>query len=56
MKIIFIVVMAFLTSWCSHIGETSKEEPLAKVGNQYLYPSELRGLIRNSINKEDSVV
>jgi hypothetical protein len=56
MRIFFLIALTFFTGWCSRIGETSKEEPLAKVGKQYLYPSELKGLFRNNITKEDSVV
>ena len=56
MKIYILIILTFFTGWCSRIGETSKEEPLAKVGNQYLYPADLRGLIRNNLTKEDSVI
>jgi len=48
--------MAFFSNWCSRIQETNKEKPLARVGNQYLYSSEFRGLIKPGLSKNDSMI
>jgi hypothetical protein len=56
MKYLLLVTLAIFTGWCSGFNETNKEKPLAKVGNQYLYSSELRGLIKPGFSKNDSLV
>jgi hypothetical protein len=34
----------------------NKEKPLAQVGEKYLYPSEIKGLIKPGLSKEDSTI
>lgn len=55
MKYIFVLSILFLTNWCSKINKNSNEEPLARVGENYLYPTELSGLIKPGISKDDSL-
>jgi hypothetical protein len=54
MKYILIVSILFLTGWCSKIKDKT-DEPLAKVGENYLYKSDLRNLIKPGISKSDSI-
>jgi hypothetical protein len=55
-KYLLLVSLAFFSTWCSRFQETSKEKPLAKVGTQYLYSSEFRGLIKPGLSKNDSLI
>ncbi len=56
MKYLLFISLAFFSRWCSGFHENDKEKPLAKVGNQYLYSSELRGLIKPGFSKSDSMI
>ena len=45
-----------MVSWCS-LFKTSKKEPqLASVGNEYLYLSDIKGLIKPGLSKTDSLI
>lgn len=50
-----MLLVAMLTGSCSRWSNSGEEEPLAKVGNVYLYPADLKGLIKPGISKEDSI-
>ena len=56
MKYLLFVSLAFFSGWCSTFHETDKVKTLAKVGDQYLYSSEIRGLIKPGFSKNDSLV
>jgi hypothetical protein len=56
MKYLLFVSLAFFSGWCSTFHETDKEKPLARVGDQYLYTSEVRSLIKPGFSKNDSLV
>ena len=56
MKYLLFVSLAFFSGWCSTFHETDKVKPLAKVGDQYLYSSEIRGLIKPGFSINDSLV
>jgi hypothetical protein len=46
----------FFSGWCSRMGKGQKEEPLAKVNDQYLYASDIKGLIKTGVAREDSTI
>lgn len=56
MKYLLIISLAFFTGWCKNLNRGSNEKPLAQVGNSYLYSSDLNGLIKQGITKEDSSI
>lgn len=56
MKYILLVTILFLSDWCSNIKKSNKEEPLAQVGKQLIYPYEINGLIKHGLSKEDSTM
>jgi hypothetical protein len=56
MKIFVVILFALFTGWCTDINKPPKEEPLAKVGDTYLYPSEIRSLLKLGLSKNDSMV
>ena len=56
MKILLFALLTFMVSWCS-LFKTSKKEPqLASVGNEYLYLSDIKGLIKPGLSKTDSLI
>lgn len=55
MKFIVVLSILFLTNWCSNLNKNGNEEPLARVGDNFLYPTELKGLIKAGISKDDSI-
>ena len=52
LNIFYILPLIILS--CSN-GKTSDEKPLARVYDEYLYPSELKEILYNATSKEDSV-
>ncbi len=56
MKFILILTLIFFTDLCSRIQDSPKDTPLAKVGDQFLYSHEIKGLIRAGLAKDDSTV
>lgn len=58
MKSIFsiIVLFLFLVQGCSLFTEKELEEPVARVFENYLYPSDLGKVIPSGTNKEDSML
>lgn len=39
---------------CANYDNSSREDPLAKVGDKYLYPSDLPGILTTGLSREDS--
>jgi len=56
MKIILFALLTFITSWCSFFKPNKKEPQLASVGNEILYISDIKGLIKPGLNKTDSLI
>jgi len=56
MKYLLLIIILFISDWCSFFQKSDKEEPLAKVGKQFIYPYEIKGLIKPGLSKEDSAV
>jgi len=58
MKSIFsiIVLFLFLVQGCSLFTEKEAEEPVARVFENYLYPSDLAKAIPSGTNKQDSAL
>jgi hypothetical protein len=55
MKYLLFIVMATFLSGCNKSTEKKKEKPLARVFNNYLYSSDLSGVIPAGISAGDSV-
>jgi len=41
---------------CTNFHQTKEDKPLAKVGNRYLYASEIKGFIKPGFSKNDSLI
>jgi hypothetical protein len=54
-KYIVVLSILFLSGWCSKIKDGNNSSPLARVGESYLYKSDLEGLIKPGLSKDDSV-
>lgn len=54
MKHIFIVLFTLSFLSCSNYDSNSREEPLAKVSDRYLYPSDLPEALTHGLSPEDS--
>ncbi|MFW6020130.1 MAG: hypothetical protein ACOCPM_06065 [Bacteroidales bacterium] len=55
-KNIYIILMIVLvTSGCQYFEKSPEGEPLARVGDAYLYKNDLRGLNTNSDSPQDSI-
>jgi len=54
MKYILIASILFFSGWCTKKKDKS-DDPLAKVGETYLYKSHLRNLVKAGLAKEDSL-
>lgn len=52
-KVVILVFLAFFSNWCSRFS-TNDEKPLAQVGNAYLYPSEVKELVKPGLTQKDS--
>lgn len=53
-SLVALLILTFVS--CDSIWkETSDEEPLARVGERYLYKSDIEPLLGNGISKEDSI-
>ena len=48
----YLLFIFIFTLSCSRLKEP---EPIAKVGNAYLYNSDIKGLIKSGLSKEDSL-
>ena len=54
-SLIIIVTILFLIQSCGFFGSEKKEKPLAKVYDEYLYPSDLKDIFPNKMSKVDSI-
>jgi hypothetical protein len=54
MKYILIASILFFSGWCSK-SKNKSDEPLAKVGETFLYKSDLQNLVKPGLSKEDSL-
>ncbi|MCF8218178.1 MAG: hypothetical protein K9I29_08140 [Bacteroidales bacterium] len=55
-KLIYIIlIFTILLSGCQYFNRPQEEEPLARVGEKYLYKKDLKGLISNSADPQDSI-
>jgi hypothetical protein len=55
MKLLILILLIFISGFCSRLSDSGKEKPLAQVGKEYLYPSDLNGLIKQKLTKDDSI-
>lgn len=57
-KAIYIVVVSVLFTSCQFLQKTfsSKEKPVARVFSEYLYPSDLEGIVPKGTSSADSVL
>lgn len=57
MRIVLLVSVLILFSACEKIQKllSGKEQPIARVFDQYLYPSDLAGVVPEGTSKEDSI-
>lgn len=57
-KIIYIVLVSVLLTSCQFLQKTfsSKEKPVARVFSEYLYPSDLEGIVPKGTSSADSVL
>ena len=56
MKILLFALLTFMASWCSFFKPGKKEPQLASVGNEYLFLSDIKGLIKPGLSKTDSLI
>ncbi len=51
-----LIIILFVTgiSSCANYDTNGREEPLAKVGDKYLYPSDLPAVLTSGLSEEDS--
>jgi hypothetical protein len=54
MKFSLVIVAALCLCSCTTPAEQTAEKPLARVYNNYLYPSELKGVVPSGISTQDS--
>lgn len=55
MKFSLLITLAIIISCCTRETGTTNEKPLARVFDNYLYPSELKGVVPSGISGQDSV-
>jgi hypothetical protein len=55
LKYILFISLTFFSGLCTRFNTSNNEKPLAQVGNYYLYPSDLKGLMKSKLSKEDSI-
>jgi len=57
-KAIYIVLVSVLFTSCQFLQKTfsSKEKPVARVNSEYLYPSDLEGIVPKGTSSADSVL
>ena len=53
--IAFLTLILFLSQGCTLFKESNPEEPVARVFEQYLYPSDLQKVIPSGTNAQDSI-
>jgi len=56
MKIFVYFSILFITVFACSTGQVSDEKPLARVFDEYLYPSDVKDILGGAENKEDSVM
>ncbi len=54
--IMFLGVMVIFATACGNKAGKKGEKPLVKVYDNYLYPSDLKGIYQKGMSKEDSIV
>lgn len=54
-KIFLFVFIAIFSNWCSRFS-SNNEKPLAQVGNVYLYPADIKDLIKPGLTHKDSSI
>ena len=52
-KIFLFVFISIFSNWCTRFSG-NKEKPLAQVGNVYLYPSQVKELVKPGLTQQDS--
>jgi len=52
---ILIIALPFLFQQCKYFDKDKKEKPLARVYDDYLYPSDLKDVIPSKTSKQDSI-
>jgi hypothetical protein len=55
-RYIFFIGVVMVIGACGRGHKPSNEEPLAKVYDKFLYPSDLKGIIQANMSKEDSIL
>lgn len=55
MRYLFFIGMVVLMAACGGEKKATKEEPLAKVYDEFLYPSDLKGIVQPGMPTEDSI-
>ena len=55
-RYVFFIGIVALISACGGNNKPTNEEPLAKVYDKFLYPSDLKGIIQPNMSKEDSIL
>lgn len=56
MRITLLVISVFLFSSCSVLNKEEEEKAVARVGEKYLYLSDIEGVAPNDASKEDSIL
>ncbi len=56
MRYLFFIAILVLAAACGGEKKTTKEKPLAKVYDEVLYPSDLKGIIQPNMSTEDSIL
>ena len=54
MKYLFLLLFSLSFLSCTNYDSNGREEPIAKVGDRYLYPSDLPEAITSGLTPEDS--
>jgi len=56
LRYIFFIGIAVLIGACGNGNKSKGEEPLAKVYDKVLYPSDMKGIIQPNMSTEDSIL
>ncbi|MGY6560955.1 MAG: hypothetical protein ACXITV_02500 [Luteibaculaceae bacterium] len=51
----YLICFSLILSACNLFSDTEKESPIARVGNTFLYPKNLEGLLPQDVSPEDSI-
>ncbi|MGC9344375.1 MAG: hypothetical protein ACP5E3_16850 [Bacteroidales bacterium] len=53
--LVYFFISFFLITSCDMADEGNDEDPIARVQSEYLYPSDIKGLIPSGLDREDSI-